>query len=128
MKCQQAMLERAREIAAVVRHPTHGHRKAYHRHDVSFLMGRAGVAALQLHLAHLAGGGDPAAEANLLEVQSLKPHMLHERRGCCRYELATDATCWARTASTSRYTAHSGSLAVLEFQFASAYHPDGCVL
>ena len=57
----------------MARPPSHGHRKAYHRHDVSFLMGRVGVAAVQLHLARLAGG-DPAAEANLLEVQSLIPH------------------------------------------------------
>jgi len=80
VKHWQAMLERAREIASMARHPSHGHRKAYHRHDVSFLTGRAGVAAVQLHLAHLAGD-DPAAEADLLEVQSLRPHMLHERHG-----------------------------------------------
>ena len=106
------MLERAREIASMARHPSHGHRKAHHRHDVSFLMGRAGVAAVQLHLAHLAGG-DPAAEANLLEVQSLKSHTLQKHYECCRHELATDAACWPWTASTSRHTVHSGSLSLI---------------
>ena len=86
----QAMLERSQEIASMARRPSHGHRKAVHRHDVSFLTGRAGVAAVQLHLAQLTGG-DSAAEAPLLEVQSLEPHQPHERQECCRGRAATRA-------------------------------------
>ena len=58
-----------------MRRPSQGHRKAYHRHDISFTMGRAGIAAVQLHLEHLRGG-DSGAGATLLEACS---HIGYER-------------------------------------------------
>ena len=66
-RCAQGLLERAYEMLPR-RARGQSHRKAHHWHDVSFLMGRAGVAALELHLLRLTYG-DPAAEPSLRKVR-----------------------------------------------------------
>ncbi len=69
-RCAQGLLERAFELVPRQRVRGHAHRKAHHRHDISFLMGRAGAAALELHLLSQAGVDPAAEEPDILKVRS----------------------------------------------------------